>query len=366
MATQFTLEALEARHGDALLLHWGPPTQPNLIVIDGGPPGVWARSLSVRLEELREARETPLPIAAVMVSHVDDDHIRGLLDMTDKMERRADQGKPPLYRIDSIWFNTFDDIVGNVEIAAFTSPGIAPEGAEGAAAVVASVGQGRTLRDRAARLGLAVNRGRRLVRSGDSFDMGGGLVFQVLGPSRTRLEEFQAAWDAEVEARGWAASSRAAEVAAYLDDSPWNLASTVVLAKLGTKRMLLTGDARGDDILRGLDEAGLLAANGIQVDLLKVPHHGSDRNVETEFFRRVRAKHYVISGDGEHGNPEIATLRMIVDARGSASYKVHLTHRTGVDGLGARLTSFLAGLPATTRAKFNFRKEDAVSLSVAL
>jgi beta-lactamase superfamily II metal-dependent hydrolase len=130
--------------------------------------------------------------------------------------------------------------------------------------------------------------------------------------------------------------------------------------------MLLTGDARGDDILFGLTEAGLLGANGFAVDLLKVPHHGSDRNVTTEFFRRVRAKHYVVSGDGEHGNPEIATLRMIVDARGASAYTVHATHRTGIKGLGGRLTAFLASLPAATRAKFRFRVEDALALEVSL
>ena len=45
--------------------------------------------------------------------------------------------------------------------------------------------------------------------------------------------------------------------------------------------MLLTGDARGDDVLAGLREAGLLRRSPLHVDVLKLPHHGSDRNVET-------------------------------------------------------------------------------------
>ena len=35
----FTLEALQAAHGDALLLHYGTLDNPRLIVIDGGPLG---------------------------------------------------------------------------------------------------------------------------------------------------------------------------------------------------------------------------------------------------------------------------------------------------------------------------------------
>jgi hypothetical protein len=52
----FTLEALEARHGDCLLLHWGEAAAPRLALIDGGPSGVFRASLRPRLEALRTAR----------------------------------------------------------------------------------------------------------------------------------------------------------------------------------------------------------------------------------------------------------------------------------------------------------------------
>ena len=93
----------------------------------------------------------------------------------------------------------------------------------------------------------------------------------------------------------------------------------MLLVEQAGKRLLLTGDARGDDIVEGLREAALLDNGSIHLDLLKLPHHGSDRNVETEFFRQVRADHYVISGNGKHDNPEIATLEMISLARPSPS-----------------------------------------------
>ncbi len=75
-----------------------------------------------------------------------------------------------------------------------------------------------------------------------------------------------------------------------------------VLAKLGSKTMLLTGDARGDHILEGLREDGFLTGRSMKVNIMKVPHHGSDRNVDSEFFRTVKADHYVISGNGKHGD----------------------------------------------------------------
>ena len=64
----------------------------------------------------------------------------------------------------------------------------------------------------------------------------------------------------------------------------------------------------------------------MHVDVLKGPHHGSDRNVEPIFFSRITADHYVFSGNGEHGNPERETLQMLLEERGDEDYTVHLTY----------------------------------------
>jgi beta-lactamase superfamily II metal-dependent hydrolase len=89
--------------------------------------------------------------------------------------------------------------------------------------------------------------------------------------------------------------------------------------------MLLTGDARGDKILEGLEKVKVLKPRGkMHVDILKVPHHGSSRNMDSIFFERITADHYVFSGNGEHGNPDRETLQMLSDTRGDASFNVYL------------------------------------------
>jgi hypothetical protein len=60
--------------------------------------------------------------------------------------------------------------------------------------------------------------------------------------------------------------------------------------------------------------------------VVKVPHHGSSNNLDNDFFERVIAKHYVFSGDGEHGNPERESLEMLFAARGDDDYTIHLTY----------------------------------------
>ena len=90
--------------------------------------------------------------------------------------------------------------------------------------------------------------------------------------------------------------------------------------------MLLTGDARGDFIMEDLERDKLLPkTKPMHLDILKVPHHGSDRNVDISFFERITADHYIISGDGEHGNPERETLEMIERARGTDDYTIYFT-----------------------------------------
>lgn len=343
----FSLEALDADHGDALILHYGPDRAPHRIVIDGGPAGVYRRRLRRPLEQMQAAQSpgAPLPVDLLMVSHIDDDHIRGVLDLTDDLLCQRSQRSGLLLDVQRVWHNSFDDIVGNRTRATFDglssavarpAPRAAPPRfgmTHAGTRVASSVRQGRALRDRARRLGWNLNAGFgglvvRPERRGRRIPLPGGLSLQILGPSQRRIDELRTEWDARVRRmRRASAAARMRVAAAYVDRSVANLASIVAVARVGRRDMLLTGDARGDDILEGLREARLLRRGRFHVDVLKIPHHGSDRNVETGFFRAVTARHYVFSGDGTHGNPELATLQMVMEARGRARYTVHFTHR---------------------------------------
>ena len=356
----FTLEALQAKHGDSLILHYGKPKSPKMIVIDGGPAGVYSKSLAPRLDQLKASRSPsdPLSIRMLMVSHLDDDHINGVLAFLDDLVDMQGQNQELPYDIVTLWHNSFDDIIGGKndadELVAASLPGkVKPVAGGGAlaaglhvslsgSAIAASVPQGRDVRNNATQLGLSVNdpfgklvqapvKGKKVVTIGD------GLKFTVIGPLEDRIQELQVEWNTVIKAKGLAKNEKGHSLAAaFLDESVFNLSSIVVLAEAGGKRMLLTGDARGDHVLKGLTGAGLLKKGTLHVDLLKLPHHGSDRNVETDFFRQITADHYVISADGRHGNPEVSTLQMISEARGKDKYTVHLTNRE------PRLTKFFA------------------------
>ena len=347
----FTFEALEAAEGDALLLHWGKPADPRLAVIDGGPRGTYARTLRPRLQQIRQSRvgrSETLPVRLAMVSHIDADHIAGMIDMFGEMVEAKEGSAPAPFEVDTLWHNSFDDLLGNdadelvdllgpasrATIAASTAGRPLPGGLRhDSALVAASVNQGRQLRDQASGLGVPFNAefDGKLVAAEPTtkvkVDVGGGLKFTVLGPFRNRVEDLQEKWAADLRKRASRSRAEAQAIAAATQDkSVTNLASISVLAEADGKSILLTGDARDDDLLDGLKAAKLLRDGKCHVDVLKVPHHGSDKNVSTEFFTAVTADHYVFSANGKHDNPDVATFQMLTDARGRDKYTIHLTN----------------------------------------
>jgi beta-lactamase superfamily II metal-dependent hydrolase len=351
----FSLDVLRARKGDCLLLHYGSKKRPRLMIIDGGPSTVYGKHLRPRLQQIRKARcldeNDSLRVDVLMVSHIDDDHIKGILDLTRQLKEQRDAQQPRLVKVGSLWHNTFDDLLhttpeelmgpANFGAAAIGGTVDLPEtGAEeeifDTAKVLASVSQGRDLRDDAGVLGWKVNKefGGKLIVATDASEavpLDAGLRITVVGPMQAELKKLQKEhdkWLQKQEEKRRSKEELAALLAAYADRSAPNLSSLVFLLEADGKRLLLTGDARGDKILKGLKTAGFLtgAASSLHVDILKVPHHGSQNNMEKKFFEKVTADHYVFSGDGEHGNPERETLEMLLDARGDAPFTLHFTY----------------------------------------
>jgi beta-lactamase superfamily II metal-dependent hydrolase len=123
------------------------------------------------------------------------------------------------------------------------------------------------------------------------------------------------------------------------DTSVTNLSSVVFLAEYETRTILMTGDARGDYIVDGLDRAGRLQGGTAHVDILKLQHHGSARNIDTSFFQTVTADHYIIAANGMYGNPDLATFDALVKARGQTGYSVWLTNGAAGTPLAATVAA---------------------------
>lgn len=343
----FTLEALPARYGDCLLLHYGTEKAPGLVLIDGGPSQVWKPFLKPRLEALAAKRPSSFRIDLLMVSHVDDDHVLGLVDFAKAWEEAKTAKQPWAFPVSQAWFNSFERISNAKDIGAVTASVTASVGvpsladidldrpelagtpkdeARAGLKVLASINNGKKLRDYLDKLKVKSNVGfpDKLVEPGKGpsvpFKLGESLTLHVVAPLPDQLNALRKTFATDLKPLK--------ALAAYTDSSVPNLSSIAAVARVGGKSILLTGDARGDYLLEGLRAEGQLDAAGkLHVDVLKLPHHGSDRNVERAFFESITADHYVASADGTYGNPDRPTLEMIMEARGKeAAYTIHLTY----------------------------------------
>lgn len=373
----FTLEVLKASEGDCLLLHWGDPERPRLAIIDGGPGSTYENHLRKRLDAIVDNRGgEPIDVEFAMVSHVDNDHIVGIDKLFGVLRSEIQNGKPRPLRVKRLWHNTFDDIVGNkldAHYQAFTASFTAS--AEGSlpksavepieerlkeelddedeaehvaydiSMVLAGHKEGRNLRDKFNYLRdqnaiAALNspfsqdgRGTLITaaRTPEPIELS-GLNIHIVGPREQEIEALQAAFDKYLEDKGLATAE--ATLAAYADKSVPNLSSIVCMVSMDiggkTRTMLLTGDARGDHMIEGLEKAGYLnGAPGqhLHVDILKVPHHGSEHNVRPDFFEQISADTYVLSANGKHGNPDRPAVEWIIDSRDKEDeYDIVLTY----------------------------------------
>lgn len=393
----FSLEALNAYHGDALLLHYGTAQERRLVLIDGGPPNCMVEVLAPRLGELvatSAAGEAPLGLELIMVSHFDDDHIRGVSDLLGPL---GDVGDWALVKPSRLWLNTFADLLDEADQERLEAGLAKVDGIEKFARaedvsiakhswlsfdtelmlVRSSIDQARDVKARAEELKVTVNDGAGglVMAPAKPETLPGGLELTVIAPDEARIARLRDLWNQELEKLESMPSSlgerMAAEVAKYDDISPTNLASIVVMARFGGKSMLLTGDARGDHMLDGLRKAGLLEEEAdatLDVDVLKVQHHGSSRNVEEDFFAAVRARYYVISANGKYGNPDDDTLELIRDSRPDDDFTILLTNHDSLKwDLAKRVDAFVAERDkAGRRFRVEWRSNPDLSIIVDL
>lgn len=364
------LRILQAEYGDCMILEFGSSSSPRYILIDGGPETIYEKHLRKELQKIREGGGK---LDLTILSHVDNDHIIGLLDLMAELRNQKDNGNPGTVSIDELWHNSFGQTIGSgndIQTRLETllaSAGAARHVMATTGMAVTGVGEGNTLRRDASLLGIPINP--RFPKDLITVDeQPGKLVFnnltlRIVGPTKKNLEELKKKWIEWLDKYEVGIATVDPFVAAMADRSIPNLSSIMFLAEAEGKRILFTGDGRGDHLLQGLGQANLLNANGgIHVDVLKVPHHGSDRNVTKKFFKTVTADKYVISANGKDDNPDLATLIWIVEAAKdqNRTIEIFVTNKTesteklvaeyDPDDYGYRLSEGKEGCNSTTFA----------------
>jgi len=323
-----TVQFLPARQGDAILLTWADAGgAPHRAIIDMGTFET-GRALAGRL---RAAPEDERAYELLVVTHVDNDHIGGVISCLVDPATRVDG-----VRFADVWFNGLPHLDG----------GRVPRPEAEATLEGMGVAQGQQLADWLAHHPWNELFDRGPVCRGDAgparIELPGGLRLTVLGPTPRRLAALRPTWSEEVElALTEEPATPPGAVPAGLeafgppppppiedvvdlelladerfkaDGSAPNATSIALLAEWGGRRLLLTGDALAADLVEGL--ASLGEPGPVKLDLVKLPHHGSRNNVSKELVAAVDCPLWVVSSDGtqfRHPDPQ-AIARILTGA----------------------------------------------------
>ncbi|MGC4110422.1 MAG: MBL fold metallo-hydrolase [Nocardioides sp.] len=311
------IELLPARHGDAVLLTWGPEGDRHRLLVDGGPARAYTE-VGARLKEVAGQGDLEL----LVLTHIDADHIEGTILLTND----ADVG----IGIGEIWFNGPGQLSHELSAA---------QGEMFAALVGARAIPFNTSFDgRAVRVPEQGPLPCRKIH---------GLTLTVLGPDVASLRRLRDSWNSTLDDEGLIFDSPEAALAelrrrrsltpddpymgapddrdatwvselasayAQPDDSVPNASSIALLAEYAGASVLLTGDATLPALTAGLqrllDERCL---KRLELSALKMPHHGSVRNVSLDLLRMAPARAYLFSSNGSgFGHPDQAGVARVL------------------------------------------------------
>ncbi|MGI2136726.1 ribonuclease Z [Shewanella baltica] len=93
------------------------------------------------------------------------------------------------------------------------------------------------------------------------------------------------------------------------DTSLNNETSIALLLECDEKKLLSMGDCHTEVITAWLDFHGI---DIIEVDAIKLSHHGSNKNINIDFLKRVKCNTFLISTDGsKFKHPDLETIALI-------------------------------------------------------
>lgn len=318
------VEMLPAEHGDSILLEYGPGSAvKHRVLFDAGPEtaysGIRERLLQLPASGAKRRRKIDL----FVVTHIDADHIEGVVKLLQDDEVALSPA--------DVWFNDFN------HLALLDDNGVVPDrlGPEQGEFLGALLQEQKRPWNKAFR-------GRPIVVPPDgeplpSWKGPGGLVLTVLSPTGKTLIALRRSWRKVIQEAGFQPGDRERALAQFaerrwakepsrrlgdenrrssLDNSVANGSSIAVLAEYGGRSLLLVGDAFADVLRAGIErlaeERGSPGAP-FAVDLFKLSHHGSKKNMTPQLMAAVAATTYGVSSNGKRfRHPDREALEIVV------------------------------------------------------
>lgn len=356
------LKMYPAKNGDAFLIN----ANGQYVLIDAGYASTYTTHLAAELAELAERGES---LKLVVCTHIDADHIGGLLALF------TSNGGPErrLIEVDAVWHNSLRSLPYKVDGPCLTEPtgvleAIKRRGFPVPPALAPNpigAGQGSSLAKLLRSRGYHWNHGdgsRSIDSRSAAYTLSDQVQLEVLGPTLERLEALRTLWLKEMRRLGYrgkpissdlvddayemwcsheaqrsstpsvrpiAARRERTLAEAYTPDiSVANGSSIALVLTAGQARVLLLGDAWAEDVLGELKRRHP-GAQHLMFSAIKIAHHGSLHNTSPELLALVDAPCYLISTNGlRHAHPDFEVLAAIVDRPATFERKLYFNYDT--------------------------------------
>ncbi len=312
------IQMLPARFGDSFWITINHDGREHRILIDGGTAGT--RNTIHRL--IRDLPDDDRRIDLMVVTHVDNDHIAGILTMLQRQEVSVE--------VADFWFN------GRKHL---------PEDGTD----FLGIDQGEQLGDALAAADIPWNKafGGEAVVVPDSgplpvIELPGEIRLTLLSPTTEALRKLARVWEAELRAAQLLSSDtrlmdredddedvvddgflsgnlpdvRAlAETDFEKDRSAANGSSIAFLLEADGQRVLFAADAHVDTLLQGFER--LSPGQKLELDLFKISHHGSQGTTSLDLIEQVDCRNYAVTTNGSiFKHPDTEAISRVLMAGG--------------------------------------------------
>lgn len=301
------LKSLPAHDGDCFIIQYGEEEKSSNILVDGGRGQQVVKQLLSETQIISNKREN---IDLLVLTHIDADHIQGLLKLFSFSSFNKDYIKKVLFNSRTLLSQKFDTRVVKDEQLEIVQ-----------AKDIISFKQGESFEDYLADLNIGKME---IVDSYSNPIEINNAVITIVTPDEESLRKLYVNWDKEFQNEeidkpisgmntdydidlGDIIENKFQEDRAIVNGS-----SISFILEYNDKRILMLADAHPSAVKYKIEE--LYGKDEVSFDLVKISHHGSKANTSDELLAHINCEKYLISSNrgNRHGFPHKEALSRIV------------------------------------------------------
>jgi beta-lactamase superfamily II metal-dependent hydrolase len=303
------IKVLPAFHGDCFIISFEDDGLVRNILIDGGPRRTYRRFLKPELEKIITKSEQ---IDLLIITHIDDDHIGGIIEMFEDVEFIKNV-------VQEVWFNS------GLILSTFFDAALASEREISMSNINntdMSFSQGNSLEKSLESFG---SWQRKLLCAETSPIRFFNSNITILSPDVATLQDLNMQWDVEKEDRDTRLAFGRNDYRYSIDElklrpfkedkSLVNRSSLALVIEHQRGRLLLLADSHPSVVANSLRKHGYKRENKLEIDFIKVSHHGSKGNTSSDLLDLISCRNYIISTDGSRGIPSKEALSRIISSQ---------------------------------------------------